>query len=364
MRDNKKYIYEPDYAVIPGETLQEMLDHFGMPQAELAQRTGKTLKHINGIIKGKASIVPKTALELERVLGIPANFWNNLEKNYQESLARIEENKRLKQQVSWLENFPVKDLTKLGILSKGKDKLKKFSELLSFYGVSNPDSWGEVWFGDNAAFRKSPVFKQSPESVSAWLRLGELKAQKIVCQPFHENKFRDALKEIRNDFILKTIESTWPKIVELCAKAGVAVVCVLKLGKTHSSGAAHWLNPKKAVIQLSLRGKTDDLFWFNFFHEAGHICKHGKKEGYIDVNGEKEKEADKFAADYLICETKYRGFLATGIKTRLFIQDFAIKMKLSPGVVVGRLQHDGHIRRMVHNDLKIKVTPESIIDMA
>lgn len=367
MGNNKKYMYEPDYAVLPGETLQETLDHFGMPQSELAQRTGKTLKHINGIIKGKAPIVPETALELERVFGVPANFWNNLEKNYQESLARIEENKRLEQKVSWLEHFPVKDLTKLGILSKGKDKLKKFSELLSFYGVSNPDSWDEVWLGQNAAFRKSPVFEQSPESVSAWLRLGELKAQKIVCQPFDKNKFHKALKKIRCDLILKTIENTWPKIVGLCAQAGVAVVCVPELNKTHSSGATHWLNSQKAIIQLSFRWKSDDHFWFTFFHEAGHICKHGKKIGYIDdgaVKGEGEKEADKFAADFLIEKKEYKRFVDIGIKTKPSINDFAKKLGLPPGVVVGRLQHDNHILHMAHNDLKAKITPETISSLA
>ena len=367
MRNDKKYKYEPDYAVLPGETLQETLDHYGMPQAELAQRTGKTLKHINGIIKGKAPIVPGTALELERVFGVPASFWNNLEKNYQESLARIEENKRLEQKVSWLERFPIKDLTKLGILPKGKDKLKNFSELLSFYGVSGPDSWHEVWLGKNAAFRKSPVFEQSPGSVSAWLRLGELKAQKTVCQPFDKDEFHKALKAIRHDLLLKDIEIAWPKIVELCAKAGVAVVCVPELNKTCSSGATHWLNSQKAVIQLSFRWKSDDHFWFTFFHEAGHICKHAKKEGYIDdgvMEGIKEKEADKFAAGFLIEKKAYQLFLANGRKSKPSIKKFADILRLPPGVVVGRLQHDGHVPRRTHNKLKAKITSETISNLA
>ncbi len=359
MGKHKKYMHEPDYAVLPGDTLQETLEHLGMSQAKLAQRTGKTPKHINGIINGKAPIAPETALELERVLGVPANFWNNLEKNYQESLARIAENKRLAQKVSWLEKFPVADLTKQGILSKGRNKLLKFSELLNFYGVSNPDSWHEVWFGQNAAFRKSPLFEQSPQSVSAWLRLGELKAQDIICQPFNKEKFKQSLEFLRNDLILEAIEKTWPKLVELCAQAGVAVVCVPELNKTHLSGATHWLNSKKAIIQLNLRGKTDDLFWFTFFHEAGHICKHGKKEGYLEdgaSNGEKETEADQFAADYLIKENAYQLFLSNRKKTKSAIKDFAKNQGLPPGVVLGRLQYDGHLQYSFHNDLKAKIS--------
>ena len=57
--------------------------------AELAESTGRPRKTINEIIAGKAEITAETALQLERVLGIPASFWNNLERNYQESLPLV-----------------------------------------------------------------------------------------------------------------------------------------------------------------------------------------------------------------------------------------------------------------------------------
>ena len=71
-----------NYAVAPGETLQETLQAFGMTQAELAEQTGHPKKTINEIVKGKSAITVDIALQLERVLGIPASFWNNLERNY------------------------------------------------------------------------------------------------------------------------------------------------------------------------------------------------------------------------------------------------------------------------------------------
>ena len=74
--------YTPDYVSPPGETLQEVLEERGMSQAELAERTGRPKKTINEIINGKAAITPETALQLERVLGIPASFWNNRERRY------------------------------------------------------------------------------------------------------------------------------------------------------------------------------------------------------------------------------------------------------------------------------------------
>jgi HTH-type transcriptional regulator / antitoxin HigA len=76
--------FNPNYAVPPGETLLETIQEFGMSQAELAQRMGRPLKTINEIIKGKAAITADTALQLEKVLRIPASFWNNAERNYRE----------------------------------------------------------------------------------------------------------------------------------------------------------------------------------------------------------------------------------------------------------------------------------------
>lgn len=89
MREDNKNRFIPDYAVPPGETLLETIEAIGMSQAELAELSSQQKKTINEIIKGKAAITPETALLFERVLGIPAGFWNNLERNYQETVARI-----------------------------------------------------------------------------------------------------------------------------------------------------------------------------------------------------------------------------------------------------------------------------------
>lgn len=81
MGDKREYGYSPDYSVAPGETLLETIAVLGMKRDELAARTGEPLKTINGIMQGKESITPRTALLFERVLGIPASFWVNLERN-------------------------------------------------------------------------------------------------------------------------------------------------------------------------------------------------------------------------------------------------------------------------------------------
>jgi len=72
MADVLETRYQPDVVSPPGETLEETLEALGMTQAELAARAGRPKKTINEIIRGKAAITHETALQFERVLGVPA----------------------------------------------------------------------------------------------------------------------------------------------------------------------------------------------------------------------------------------------------------------------------------------------------
>ncbi len=80
--------FQPDYASPPGETLAETLDAMGLTQSELARRMGRPIRTIHEIIQAKGGIRADTVLELERVLGVPAHLWMNLETQCREPLGR------------------------------------------------------------------------------------------------------------------------------------------------------------------------------------------------------------------------------------------------------------------------------------
>ena len=353
--------YTPDYVSPPGETLQEILEERGMTQAQLAERTGRPKKTINEIINGKAAITPETALQLERVLNIPASFWNNRERQYQEALARQEEKDRLQKQVAWLDKIPVKAMIKFKWIQSCRDKVEQLREVLNFFAVASPEQWEGIWFSTHVNFRKSPAFQSDPGAVAAWLHRGEIEAAEIKSAIYDVNKFKEALLQIRT-LTVKPPEIFQPEVVRLCAEAGVAVVFIPQLPKTRTSGATRWLNPNKALIQLSLRYKTDDHLWFAFFHEAGHILLHGKRDIFLEGKGvasvedqEKEEEANKFAADILIPPMKLKRFLASGQKrSKVGIKEFAAEIGIAAGIVVGRLQHDGILPPSHCNDLKCR----------
>lgn len=354
MANARKDEFAPNVVFPPGETLLETIDAVSMSQKVLALRMGVTEKHVNEIIKGKASISEETALKLERVLGVPASFWRNLEHSYRTFLARQEEIERLKKKKAWLTKFPVKEMITRGWIDRHDDPVNQQQELLGFFGVANWGSWENVWT-NNATYRRSPAFESNPNAVAAWLRKGELLAQSIACAPFDSKRFKEALRLIRH-MTADDPEVFCPNVQELCASSGVAVIFLPELPGMRVSGATWWLK-NKAVIQLSARFKSDDQLWFSFFHEAGHVILHGKKEIFIEDHGakeqdHKEQEANRFAADFLIPPAKWAGFIASGRPTLDQIQEFASRLHLAPGILVGRLQHEGILPFNTGNQLK------------
>jgi len=49
LKPKKRFGFEPDYAIPPGETLKEVMESLNMSQKELAIRTGVTVQTLNRI---------------------------------------------------------------------------------------------------------------------------------------------------------------------------------------------------------------------------------------------------------------------------------------------------------------------------
>ncbi len=350
--------YAPDTVSPPGETLEEVLISRGMSQAELAERTGRPKKTINEIIKGKAAITAETAIQFSRVLGISASFWMTREQNYREAIARTKEFQALDKQSVWLNTIPYRAMAKLGWIEQHQEKRLQLEELLKFFSVASFESWEGIWNSVSPAFRQSHAFRSEPGAVAAWLRKGEIEASLLECRSFDEQAFKAALTQLRG-LSRNSPRECLPSMQNLCSASGVAVVFVPEIPGTRVWGATRWLSQTRALLQLSLRYKTDDHLWFTFFHEAGHILLHGKREVFVendlDEKGAKEAEADAFARDWLIPVPQYRAFCRRGSFSCASVSRFAHEIGIAPGIVVGRLQHDNLLGPALCNNLKKKV---------
>ncbi len=333
--------FRPDYAIPPGDTLRATLEDATMTQADLARRTGLSTKHINQILQGAASISPETALAFERVLGVPARFWIALEANHQARVARLRDDAAAKHDADWVARMPTRELVRRALLRPTTEVTDLRSQLLSFFGVASREAWDALWQAPEAAFRRSKAFEADPYATAAWLRIGELRAARVETQPFDRAAFVSALSTIRT-LMVQPPEVFESAMKQLCADAGVIVVIVEGIKGCRASGATRWVSPTRALIQLSLRYRWEDHFWFSFFHEAGHVLLHGKRETFIedsDGRSTEEAQADAFATAHLIPPAFESEMLR--VRTPAQATALAAKLGIPAGIVIGRAQHEG-----------------------
>jgi len=343
-----------DWLSPPGDTIEDLLEERGWTKGELAERLGRTPKYVSELVGGAAPISAETAAKLSRVLGSSPKFWLEREAHYRAALERKKELTPSAEASSWLRDLPLKWLQAEGLVPSSAQGGQLIQACLRYFGVADVSAWKRVYGKPMTAFRSSSTFKKCPGAVAAWLRRAELSATDIRGGTWNANGFKAALVQLRP---LTTEEEPTvfvEKLTEACAKFGVAVVFVPAPPGCPVSGATRWLTPEKAMLALSLRHKSNDHLWFTFFHECGHLLRHGKKlefiEGMDGLDRALEEEANSFARDLLIPPSLAPEL--PSLRRSASVVEFAARAGVHPGIVVGRLQHDHHIGYQTLNGLK------------
>ena len=347
----------------PGDTIQEHLDHIKMSQAELAERLGRSIPKLNELIKGKAPLTKETATKLEYVLDIPASFWLNLERTYQDELLEIEKMEHLALCKEWVQTFPLSIMKKMGLVPNTKNKETLASSLLKFFRVGSPAQWSDIYKGSSLAFKIELRHTTEPEAISVWLRLGELQAEKIELANFDKKGLRNSFDMIQE--ISYRHSDNWLEELQVhCASFGVALVYTPSIAKAPIYGATRWIkNNSIPLIQLTDREKDYHAFWFTFYHELGHILYHGKKDIFIEgidsiqPDKEKEDEADAFAARMLLSEKEKNELFQYPEFYKELILELSEKFKKHPAILVGQVQRVFHnlYKSRELNGLKVRV---------
>lgn len=337
--------FNPNYAVVPGHVLEEYRQAQLLTQRDLANRMGMVVKTINQIENGKEPISPTTALKLESVLGLPAHVWMGLESRYREFSEREKSTQAMANELAWLVKIPYNALCKLGWVIAHKNKLERVRILRAFFRVASLNELDNVWKDTQVAYRKSTKYVSKEWAILAWLTQACREAEKLACLPFNESKLRQSLASL-SALSCQPFSQITATLTQLCADCGVALVFLPAPKGTSVSGATSWLSKDCALIQLSPRFKSDDQFWFSFFHEIGHVLLHSKKARFIDFCGNEgnrgieEQEADLFAASHLISEKRFRQFIAAEAFSAEAIIAFAKAQNIAAGIVVGRMQFE------------------------
>lgn len=351
--------FQPDWASPPGETISALLRQQHLSVDEFASRIGKSSETVASLLEGRRKLTPTTARLLHEAIGGSVDFWLARERQYREDLERLES-----RYGEWYSQFPLADMAKFGWLDHRPRPHEAASYCLRFFGVRSPMEWARTYEGleTRAAFRTSPSLKSDIAAVVTWLRQGEIEAERLSCAAWDPNRFRRLLPELRRLTLVEKPDKFIPELQRRCADCGVAVTVVRSPRGCRASGAVRFLQPDKAHLQLSFRYLTEDQFWFTFFHEAGHLLLHSHDDLFLEglsdegspggrESQEREEEASQFAAQTLI-PPDARGDLRYLRLTGLSIARFARRIGVSPGIVVGQLQHMKRVPRNHFNGLK------------
>lgn len=359
----------PDWLSPPGDTIASILAERCWTEAVFAKKSGLDIGQVKQLVCGKAAITSPIALTLSRVLGSTVRFWLVREADYRAGLRLLEETNGLMKRTDWLDQFPIPEMMNRDLIPKrrrtAENKPAMVEDLLRFFCVASPEIWKKNYTQLQASFRRSgDDLRDNLGAISVWLRAGERVMEKRAYSPnrYTAKGFEAALLKIRT-LTVERPESFESKLKKLCCEAGVNLVLIPAIRRARVSGVARWVNSQNPLIQLSLYGKTNDRFWFTFFHESAHILLHKEKQTvFLDSDSQhsegnrQEQEADNFAANMLIPEN-HLSELRDLPHTKTAVQAFAKRIRIHPGIVVGRMQHEGILSyRTQLNTLKASFT--------
>lgn len=347
----------PAWAFPPSETIRYLALRKGLKQAVLASALGVAENELPLVLDGDFPIDEARAEKLATQIGGSPRFWLTREAQYRQALNSIHDDAR-----AWVSSLPFADMAKFGWLEAASNFSEKLRHAFAFFGVSSVDEWREAWLSEHAgltAYRTSPAFTTQAAAAAAWLRQGELAARQIRTERWSRADFEGLLPELKSLTRIQRPSEFLQQLQHKCAAFGVAVVIVRAPKGCPASGATRFKNGQ-AILQLSGRYLRDDSFWFTFFHEAGHLVLHEDRlflewseKRHLDEK--EELEASDFAGKVLIPPSHEAALRALPHEYKSIMR-FARNLSVSPGIVVGQLQHRGLVPREKLNFLKKRYT--------
>lgn len=350
-------------AFAPGDYIREELGARGWSQLDLAEILGRPAQAVNEIIAGKRSITPDTAKALGDAFGTSAQVWMNLDSAYH--LAQLPgQSNTVSRKARLYDIAPLKDMQKRGWLETSSNIEVLEEQVLRFYGISTVDEPIQL----RHAARKSTDYGSLTAPQLAWLyRVKNLAPAVPVSARFSASACDKALNALAT---LRAEPEDIRHVPTVLADAGIRFLIVAPLPSTKIDGVTLWLTDDQPVIALSFRYDRIDWFWHTLMHEMGHIQRgDGKQNPTIDTElvgtdaqrqedkPESEREADRFAASFLVAPPELDKFIARvhPLYSKVKISGFAKRLLVHPGIVVGQLQHRGKIQYAHSRDLLITV---------
>lgn len=342
----------------PGEAIKSELERRGWTHDDLARIMGRHRPEITAIVAGKRGITIELAVDLATAFsGTSPEYWVDLETSHQLQLAPTG-NEEIKRRLKIYQLAPIKEMEKRGwiIPNLGDSALEK--ELEKFFGLSSIDQEPRI----HVAARG--VESDMNPSQRAWCFRAKQLASALPVKTFDRSRLGAAAKQLRQ---LAAFPKESRKISETMRDFGIRFVVVEPLSSGKIDGAAFWLDESSPVIAVSIRFDRVDAFWFTVMHELGHIVAGDALSVDSDLAGDDykpssmkndaERRADDFAGSHLIPTSELESFIrrVSPLYSKERIIQFAHRIKIHPGIIVGQLQHRGEIGYSSSREMLVKV---------
>jgi HTH-type transcriptional regulator/antitoxin HigA len=336
----------PARLVSPGAVLRRELEARGWSQKDLAEITCRPEQAISEIVQGQKRITPETALDFGKAFGTSPDLWLGLESNYRLRLGEREKSreqaeKAIEKRARIYRLVPVRELMKRGWIKRAEGTGSLERAVCAFLGISSLDQEPAL----AVSFRHSQARRPELGAQLAWVKRVEAVARSRKSS-FNRAAFERGVPKVLE--YARRAEDVG-RALEAVALLGVRVAVVPALPQSYVDGVAFYADGQP-VIAVSLRYDRIDAFWFSLMHELAHIAS-GDKAAHIDIGDDDAREersesaANARAGAWLVDPEKYRRFVARneGRFSAPVVQAFAGEIARHPGIVVGRLQHDGHV---------------------
>jgi HTH-type transcriptional regulator / antitoxin HigA len=344
----------------PGDVLRQMLEELGLTQDELAAITGRSRQQIIDIIANRRGITPEMAIALAAATGTQATYWLNLDSAYQ--LARTPGDfVEVQRRARLYEIAPVKEMQRRGWIADTKRIEELESELKRFFEAESLDQPPE--FPVVLRGKGNQLTDLSPTQ-RAWCFRARHIAKALPAATFDQSRMASLKRELR---LLAAYPNEVRRVADLMRIYGIRFVVVEPLPASQIDGAAFWLDEATPAIAMSMRFDRLDYFWFTLMHECAHIEHRDALSIDTDMAVEErgqplmkdfiERRADEEAAAALIAPDELESFIRRvgPMYAKPNIIQFAHRIKIHPGIIVGQLQHRAEIGFKTNREMLPKV---------
>ncbi len=340
--------YKELTAFHPGYYIEDIIEDMGITQAEFAMRLGTTPKTLSFLINGQAKITNDLAKKLSVMMGTSEEVWLNLQNAYDIKMIEIEKAKDFDEQARLVRLIEYKFFVDVIGLEATRSSREKIINLCKYFTIADlrillkPDFLVNYRSGNRSVNEKIII------NSNAWVQTAINYSKSIETNPYSEKKLKSYLPEIRS-MTTQVPELFLPRLRQIFSECGVAFVLLPHLKNSGVNGAVKWIREDRVVLAMNNRNRNADIFWFSLFHEIGHVFQKKTKTTFIsysekemmDVNKQMEDAADNFAQNYLIPAKALQKFSPSKYTTDEEIVKFANSIGIHPGIVAGRLQHEG-----------------------